>query len=134
LATEYNREVFALPGRIDSEFSQGTNSLIRDQHGKLVMCVDDIIDELGEVSEPLKAMQPQEEELPLLAAAAMAALNDDERQILNALDGQGQSIEVIADSTERPPSKVASLLLNLQLKGLARQLPGNIFLRAGAGK
>ena len=46
-ASEYNREVFAVPGRVDSEFSTGTNALIRDQHAKLVTCVDDILDELA---------------------------------------------------------------------------------------
>jgi DNA processing protein len=132
VASEYNREVFAVPGRIDSEFSRGTNALIRDQHAKLVMSVDDIIDELGEVSEPLKAMVPAEPDLPLLTSAAMAKLNDDERHVFVALDRQGQSIEVIAEVTERSPSRVASLLLTLQIKGLARQLPGNMFIRSGA--
>lgn len=134
LAIEYNREVFALPGRIDSEFSSGTNLLIRDQSAKLVMGVDDIIDELGEVSEPLRAMAPAEPELPLLASAIMARLNKDERLIFDSLDAQGQSIEVIADVTECTPSRVASILLTLQIKGLARQLPGNMFVRAGGGK
>jgi DNA processing protein len=130
IATEYNREVFALPGRIDSEFSWGTNALIRDQHAKLVTGMDDIIEELGDVGEIIKDIVPETEpENPVLAAAT-AALNDEERAILEALDEQGQSLEAVADSTDRPPSRVASLLVNLQLKGLVRQLPGNQFVRA----
>jgi DNA processing protein len=53
-ASEYNREVFAVPGRVDSEYSAGTNAVIRDQHAKLVTCADDILDELGEVGESLR--------------------------------------------------------------------------------
>lgn len=131
IASEYNREVFALPGRIDSEFSHGTNLLIRDQHAKLVTCMDDIVEELGDAGKTLQTVEPNPEpESPLFTAAA-AKLSDDERRILNALDGQGQSIEAVADSTDQPPSRVASLLVNLQLKGLVRQLPGNQFIRAG---
>ncbi|MBI4581949.1 MAG: DNA-protecting protein DprA [Planctomycetes bacterium] len=131
LAGEYNREVFAVPGRIDSEFSQGTNALIRDQHAKLAGCIDDIIDELGEVGDALKDVVPEVDVEDSLLAAATARLNEEERQILEALDRQGQSLEAIADGTGQPPGRVASLLVTLQLKGLARQLPGNQFVRAG---
>lgn len=131
IASEYNREVFAVPGRIDSEFSWGTNALIRDQHAKLVMGMDDIVDELGDVGDIVKEIVPQAEPTNPLVAAAIAALTAEEQTVLEALDGQGQSIEAIADGTDRPPGRVASLLVNLQLKGLVRQLPGNQFVRAG---
>ncbi len=50
LAGEYNREVFALPGRIDCpDVSTGTNSLIRDGKAKLITCLDDVLNELQEV-------------------------------------------------------------------------------------
>ncbi len=131
MATEYNREVFALPGRIDSEFSAGTNGLIRDQHAKLVTCMDDIVQELGDLGEVLD--EPGSEasvESPLFAAAA-ASLAADERQVFEALDREGQSLEAVAEVANLPPSRIASVLVTLQLKGLARQLPGNQFVRTG---
>ncbi|MEW6252754.1 MAG: DNA-processing protein DprA [Planctomycetota bacterium] len=49
LASEYNREVFAVPGRAQDPMSFGTNGLIRDGAAKLVTCLEDILDGLGEV-------------------------------------------------------------------------------------
>ncbi|MBI3835044.1 MAG: DNA-protecting protein DprA [Planctomycetes bacterium] len=61
LASEYNREIFALPGRIDhSEQNAGSNALIRDGGAKLVTCLEDILDELGDVG----AIMRPELELP----------------------------------------------------------------------
>lgn len=129
-ACEYDREVFALPGRIDSELSHGTNALIRDQHAKLVTCADDVIDELGEIGEVLRsaAASPDGQEQGLFAAQPV--MNDDEQSVLSRLDHEERSIEELADVTELPTSKVTSALITLQLKGLARQLPGNLFVRA----
>lgn len=131
-ATDYNREVFAIPGRIDSEFSQGANSLIRDQHAKLVGCVDDVLDELGGVGEVVKTVQPQVTMEETLFAAAVAKLTADEQRILAVLDRDGQSLEGLSEATGESPSRLASVLVNLQLKGLARQLPGNLFIRGAA--
>lgn len=126
-AAEYNREVFAIPGRIDSEFSAGTNALIRDQHAKLVTGVDDILDELGEAGKILLEGTVAES----TTVGARPILSEDERAILDSLDHEERSIETIADATHRAASKVASTLITLQLKGLIRQLPGSLFVKAG---
>jgi DNA processing protein len=135
-AADYNREVFAIPGRVDSDSSYGTNALIRDQHAKLVMSPDDILDELGEAGEILAAPCADAEKGPsLFDGQGNAAdttrrieLSDDERAVLEQLGRQERSIEVIAAEAGRPCAKVASTLISLQLKGLARQLPGNVFV------
>lgn len=132
-ATDYNREVFAIPGRIDSEFSAGTNALIRDQHAKLISCVDDVFEELGGVGEVVKTVVPDVTVEDTLFTAAVAKLTPEEKHILDALDRQGQSLEVLSETIDQPPSRIASLLVNLQLKGLAKQLPGNQFIRVGVG-
>ena len=49
-ALEQNREVFAVPGRVDSAASSGTNSLIARQHAKMVSCAEDILAELSLIS------------------------------------------------------------------------------------
>ncbi len=54
LASEYNREVFAVPGRAQDAMSQGTNALIRDGAAKLVTCLEDVLDELGDVGTRLR--------------------------------------------------------------------------------
>jgi DNA processing protein len=131
-ASEYNREVFAVPGRVDSDYSVGTNALIRDQHAKLVTCADDILDELGEVGETLRG---DEEELaagdePNLFSL-QPTLSTDERAICESLDHEPKSVDQLAAVAGMPESRVASTLIMLQLKGLARQLPGNVFVRPG---
>ncbi len=130
LASEYNREVFALPGRVDSEHSAGTNALIRDQSGKLVTRAEDVIEELGEVGEALGGAGPDPDgngQPP----AARVNLGDDERAVFGQLGREERSIESLADGADLPASKVAAALITLQLKGLARQLPGNLFVRTG---
>src|SRR5204863_3785056 len=49
LASEYNREVFALPGRVDGPLAEGCHQLIKTGGAKLVTCLPDILDELGAV-------------------------------------------------------------------------------------
>jgi DNA processing protein len=135
LATEYDREIFALPGRVDSEFSSGTNAMIRDSHAKLVTCPEDIIDELGEVGGALKkdegaAESGSPDEQEARRNALVPRLSHEERRVYDTLNSEELSIEEIADAAELPAAKAASTLISLQLKGLARQLPGNLFVRA----
>ncbi len=127
LASEYDREVFAIPGRLDNEYAHGTNRLIRDQHAKLVMTVEDIVDELGEVGQALGITGKSE--TPGSSPPAAAGLGDQERAVLEVLQGEAVSIECIAESTGQPAARIAAALVGLQLRGLARQLPGNVFVR-----
>ena len=54
LASEYNREVFAVPGRAQDPTFFGSNDLIRRSYAKLTSCLEDILDELGEVGEKMR--------------------------------------------------------------------------------
>jgi len=131
LAAEYNREVFALPGRVDNPCAQGTNALIRDQHAKLITCVEDILSELGPAGETLRLPDDgapagrREEE----SASLPEGLSDTEQVVLEVLGRDEVSIEQIAERTGEPAARVAATLITLQLRGLARQLPGNLFVR-----
>jgi DNA processing protein len=60
LASDYNREVFAIPGRLQEPAAEGTNVLIRDGIGKLVTCLEDILDELGEVGKKMRIEEGNE--------------------------------------------------------------------------
>lgn len=130
-ASEYNREVFAIPGRVDSDFSSGTNALIRDQHAKLVTGVDDILDELGEAGELLRGQAKKADGTTAEPLPARLNLSADEQAVHAVLSRQEQTIELIAEAAGKPASKVASTLITLQLKGLVRQLPGGQFVKAG---
>ncbi|HPD30740.1 MAG TPA: DNA-processing protein DprA [Phycisphaerae bacterium] len=131
-ASEYNREVFAVPGRVDSDYSVGTNALIRDQHAKLVTCADDILDELGEVGQTLRGTDEETEaEGEPNLFHVQPTLSGDEQAVCAKLDHEPRSVDQLAAAAGLPESRVASTLIMLQLKGLARQLPGNLFVRPG---
>src|SRR5690606_37478754 len=104
----------AVPGRVDSEASAGTNALIRDQHAKLVTHVDDILDELGEAGEVLKRIGGEASEPAREAPPARLNLNEDEQAVYAALGKVEQSLEGIAEASGRPAAKVASTLITLQ--------------------
>ena len=127
LAAEYDREVFAVPGRVDNEYAHGANRLIRDQHAKLVMSVEDILGELGEVGQALGIGRQDDSESQ--AASATAGLGEQERAVFEVLQGEAVSIEAIAEATGQSAARIAAALVGLQLRGLARQLPGNTFVR-----
>lgn len=128
-ASEYNREVFALPGRIDCATSRGPNSLIREGAARLVTCVADILDELGEVGKALRGdpASPQaagQTELPF----PMPTLTPNEERILSVLDTDPLPIEMIVDSSGLSAAATAAALTTLQLKRLVKQLPGGRFI------
>lgn len=119
LALEQNREVFAVPGRIDSKRSIGTNRLIK--HGaKLVQTVDDILEEL---SGQLQFAQQS------VSAAEPVDLTDDEQQIYDLLSEEPVHIDDLAASTEKSTAAILSLLLSMELRSLVKQLPGKQFIR-----
>jgi len=130
LANEYNREVFALPGRSDSLMSRGPNLLIREGMARLVTCTADILDELGEVGRVLRgpgSTEPAGADPP--AATFTPALSENERSTLDALDIEPVPIEMIVDVAGLSAAEVAAALTTLQLKRQVKQLPGSVFVR-----
>jgi len=127
LATEYNREVFAVPGNIDRPAqTAGSNVLIRDGQAKLVTCLEDVLNELGEVGKTLRPDPlPNPADAPLFATANLA---QHERSILEAVGSGIEEVEGICTTTRLDAGSVTSTLTALQLRGLIRQLPGNRFV------
>jgi DNA processing protein len=135
-ASEYNREVFAIPGLITNALAHGTNALIRESQAKLVMSAQDIFDELGLVgmaaTEDAVANQPDGQEcLPGIADTApeVAAipLDENEQAIMTVLSRGEVSLEVVCDESGCAAAVVAATLTRLQMKGMVTQKPGNMF-------
>lgn len=118
-ALEQGREVFAVPGRIDSCKSEGTHRLLQ-AGAKLVHTVDDILEEfsfpVGVHNASSPSCQPDGEN---------AALTEEEKGLFAYLDVYPQTIDEITRQSRMTVQKVSELLLMLELKGLVESLPGN---------
>ncbi len=123
LAAEQNREVFAVPGSIQSFKSMGTHTLIK-QGAKLVEHAQDIIEELA-------ALIPFNERPPDRptdqAGVNLALLSEDEVSVFNALEPYPVHIDDLARKISMDAGRLCSVLLKLELSGLVHQAPGKLF-------
>jgi len=124
-AMEQNREVFAVPGPVDSLASRGCHYLIRDG-ARLVETVDDILEELGPLVREIRA-GPGE---PAVRHPAELSLSDQERSLLNRLDDHPVAVDALIVASGLTPSQVMATLSVLEMRRLVRRLPGPAFVRA----
>ncbi len=121
-ALEQGREVFAVPGNIDSDLSQGTNRLIKDG-AKIALSAQEVLEELGfEIQAQLEQQSQQEK--------PHVNLSVDEYKVYEILDHQPNHIDVIAARCGLDIGALMSQVLNLELKGVIKQLPGQYYIRA----
>ena len=123
LATEQNREVFAVPGSIQSYKSSGAHTLIKSG-AKLVENAQDVIDE---IRPHLTVAEPDEIQDATPVAERTHSLTDTEAAVLKKLEVYPIHIDDLQQRTTIPGSQLLSVLLNLELKGIVRQLPGKYF-------
>lgn len=117
-ALDQGREVFAVPGSIFDETSRTPHRLLQ-QGAKLVTRVEDILDELG-----LAALRP------LTGAGPAAALEGIEAEVYGQLDLRPRHPDALALRCRRPVAEVSRALTVLEVRGLARALPGQRYVRA----
>jgi DNA processing protein len=126
LAAEQNREVFAVPGSIQSFKSTGTHALIK-QGAKLVETVTDIIEEL-----PCLQLEPATPSGSSVESAQPVprGLSHEEKRVYALLSPYPVHIDELARALVMPPGQLSGILLQLELKGLAIQTPGKYFGRS----
>jgi DNA processing protein len=123
LAAEQNREVFAVPGSIQSFKSTGTHTLIK-QGAKLIENAQDVLEELAAF---IEAPGQPENRNSGCKAAVRPSLLPDEMSVYEILSPYPEHIDTIVRKTRIEPGKLLGLLLQLELKGMVHQLPGKFF-------
>ncbi|MBI5700733.1 DNA-protecting protein DprA [Candidatus Saganbacteria bacterium] len=123
LALDQGREVFAVPGNIESELSKGPHWLIK-QGAKLVENIDDILDELSHII----GIERQKENDGPIIQIDHSQLSFEENLILKEVSKIPVQIDSIVHNSNLNTSQVLVLLSQLEIKGIIRQLPGKLFV------
>lgn len=120
LANQYNRDVFAVPGRIGDQVSEGCNKLIKINKAALIQSADDITYLLN-WENPKNKKIPKQRDL-------FVNLTPDEELIVALLKEHGEiDIDTLIIKSSLLPAKAANALLNLEFEGLLRCLPGKVY-------
>ena len=114
-ANNYNRDVFAFPGRVDDDFSAGCNNLIKTNQAAMVTSAADIENFMGWKKGAAK-------EQPLFAE-----LSDEERKIVEILHREPLNANDLSREMQIPVQKMISTLIMMEFKGLIKMITGNLY-------
>jgi DNA processing protein len=119
IAASYNRDVMAVPGRPDDQWSSGCNSLIKSNKAALVENPGDVMYVLG--WQPEKSRQPVQKSL-------FSELEEDERPVFELLSKESElTIDALSRSLGQPVYKLSATLLQMEFKGVLKCFPGNLY-------
>ncbi|MDB4727814.1 DNA-processing protein DprA [Saprospiraceae bacterium] len=121
MAHSYHKPVFAVPGRVKDKMAKGCNILIKEGKAQLVENASDIVQTLN--------WDMGEEENIGRQAKLFVPLTDEETKIIDLLQNEEEAdIDKLSIDTKIDHSKLASILLEMELKGMVRMIPGKRFI------
>ena len=121
-ANDYNRDVFAFPGRVNDEWSAGCNALIKNNKASLIESADDIL-------RFMNWEKQNSDTASNVQTTLFLDLSDQEQNIVSILrqNPEGIQLNELAIQLEKPISKISSMLLEMEFKGIVKCLPGNLY-------
>ena len=116
LAVEQGKELFVVPGNINSEASEGTNALIKEMQGAVVTSPEDVLERMG--------ISPFKEETDTVQLSVTAQL------VVNALYEGELHFEEILEAVKVSASELSAVLTELEIMGVVQKLNGNYYALA----
>ncbi|MDD5458057.1 MAG: DNA-processing protein DprA [Phycisphaerae bacterium] len=133
-ALENNRDVMAVPGRIDSPLNKGSHLLLK-QGARLIESVEDIMDALGYIGDQIGGIisdsaekTAERVEMPLFDVNKLK-LSSEEKVIYDCLSKNPKHKDVIISESDLSPGSINAGLISLRLKGLIKELPGSAYIK-----
>jgi len=120
LANDYSRDVFAFPGNINNPYSMGCNTLIQENKAHLLTSSKELVEIMGWNHQKKVAIQRQ----------LFSDLLPEEKELTELIKNEALSIDIISSKLNKPVSKISSLLLGLEIKGVVQARPGSKFIVA----
>lgn len=115
-ATEFNREIFAVPGKINSPMSKGTNAIIQNLQGCITLSPDDILQALNLTNDGKQNKQVQ--------------LDINSQLILDFIQSEKKTFQEISDFTKLSTKELNSILIELEMNELVVKLANNSYIKA----
>ena len=120
-ANDYSKDVFAIPGRINDDYSLGCNKLIKEHKAFLLESADDL----------LKLMRWDNQSPAQVQRSLFNDLNREQQKIVELVKIGMDDIDTISQSMEMKPSELAGILLDLEFEGVIKKLPGKKYMYLG---
>lgn len=121
MAFNYNKDIFTFPGRVQDKFSKGCNLLIKRQRASLIESADDLAYQM---------MWDKLDQTKTIQKSMFVELSPEEKTILDLLQAQETGIDELSYKLSLSPSIMASVLLEMEFKGLVKSIPGKRFIIA----
>lgn len=119
-ANSYNRDVGAIPGRVNDLYSMGCNNLIKTNRATLIESATDILE--------LMNWEEKKEDKPTMRKVSYENLTEKERMIVNRLEMNGNmQLNVLARELQLPMSDLSSLLFDMEMKDIVASSPGGMY-------
>lgn len=116
-ALEYNREIFAVPGQINSPMSEGTNRIIKDFQSSITLSPEDLLQSLGIKNEKIEKK-------------VVNQLDFNSQLVLDYIKVEKKTFQQIADYTHLPIHELNALLTELEMEGIIEKLANNSYILA----
>ncbi len=117
-ANDYNKDVFAIPGRIQDEYSQGCNKLIKEHKAFLLESADELI----------KMMRWEKRSKEEVQRSLFYDLTREERGVVELLQAGVDNVDALSNSLSMSQAELATLLLELEFKGVVKSIPGKRYM------